>query len=134
MHELVLRIKEPELCYVFARNATRQGHPELAQQAYRRAVDLRAQGHNTDDEVELAAVRAIYAYEEALSYTRGKRTRATGTWQMASRQGVISAVGKRLESRSGEDLTPVLKELGMEDYSFTAVRDAYPEAFAQAAA
>ena len=30
MHELVLRIKEPELCYVFARNATRKGHPELA--------------------------------------------------------------------------------------------------------
>ena len=134
MHELVQRIKEPELCYVFARNAKRQGHPELAQQAYRRAVDLRAESHATNDEVEKAAVRAIYAYEEALSYTRGKRTRATGTWQMAARQGLVSAVGKRLESRTGEDLTPVLKELGMEDYSFSAVRDAYPDAFTRAAA
>ena len=35
MHELVLRIKDPELCYVFAKNATKRGHPELALQAFR---------------------------------------------------------------------------------------------------
>jgi hypothetical protein len=134
MHELVLRIKQPELCYVFARNAERQGHPELARQAYRRAVDLRAENHGSTDAAEFAAVRAIYAYEEALSFNRGKRTRATGTWQMVTRVGAINAVSKRLMSRSGEDMTPVLRELGMEDYSFTAVRDAHPEAFAQAAA
>ena len=134
MHELVLRIKDPELCYVFAANARRRGHPELALQAHRRAVDLRANEHPTADEAELAAVRAIYAYEEALSYAKGKRTRATGTWQLVHRHGLLPALHKRLDSGGGEDVMPVLRELGMEDYSFTAVREAYPDAFGRQAA
>ena len=134
MHELVLRIKDPELCYVFATNARRRGHPELALQAYRRAVDLRAESYPTSDEAEFAAVRAVFAYEEALSYVKGKRTRATGTWQLIKRHGLLPAVYKRLDSRNGEDVLPTLKELGMEDYSFKAVRDAYPDAFSQIAA
>ena len=131
MHELVLRINEPDKCYVFARNATRKGHPELALEAYRRAVDLRAEQHEATSDLEFAAVRAIYAYEEALSHTRGKRTRATGTWQLVNRIGPVAAVAKRLSSRNGEDLTEVLKEMGMEDYTFEAVRAAYPDAFSQ---
>ncbi|MEM1113902.1 MAG: hypothetical protein AAGI11_18455 [Pseudomonadota bacterium] len=134
MHDLVLRIKDPELCYVFARNAVERGHPELALQAHRRAVDLRAAQHETESEAELAAIRAIYAYEEALSQSKGKRTRATGTWQMVSRSGVFAAINKRLEGRHAGDLVAELKELGMEDYSFEAVRKAYPDAFQSAAA
>lgn len=134
MHELVERIKDPELCYVFARNATRKGHPELAVQAYRRAVDLRAQQHEPANDAEAAALRAIYAYEEALSYAKGKRTRATGTWQLVNRHGVLPALDKRLRSRSGDEVAPTLAELGMEDYSFRAVREAYPEAFEAIAA
>ena len=134
MHELVLRIKEPELCYVFARNATRRGHPELALQAYRRAVDLRAENYETESDVELSAVRAIYAYEEALSFNKGKRTRATGTWQLVNRHGVLPALLKRMNSRDCDEVLPILKDLGMEDYSFNAVHDAYPEAFSKMAA
>ena len=134
MHELVLRINEPELCYIFAKNATRRGHPELALQAYRRAVDLRAAQHETDSAAELSALRAIYAYEEALSFNKGKRTRATGTWQLVNRHGVLPALYKRLQSRDHEEVLPILKELGMEDYSFNAVYEAHPEAFGQMAA
>lgn len=134
MHELVRRINDPELCYVFAKNATRRGHPELALQAHRRAVDLRAEQHATASEAEFAAVRAIYAYEEALSYSKGKRTRATGTWQMVNRVGLLNTIHKRIQTRSGEDVMPVLKELGMEEYSFEAVGAAYPEDISQAAA
>jgi hypothetical protein len=134
MHELVLRIKEPELCYVFARNATRRGHPELALQAYRRAVDLRAEQHTEASAAELSALRAIYAYEEALSFNKGKRTRATGTWQLVNRYGLLPALSKRLQSRDHDEVLPVLKELGMEDYSFNAVFEAHPEAFDQMAA
>ena len=134
MHELVKRIKEPELCYVFAKNATRKGHPELALQAYRHAVDLRAQQHPVVGQAEAAALKAIYAYEEALSYDRGKRTRATGTWQLVDRHGLLPAVGKRLKSRNADELQAVLSELGMEDYSFSAVYAAYPEAFEELAA
>ena len=134
MHELVLRIKDPELCYVFARNAIDRGHPELALQAYRRAVDLRAEQHDTSSEAERSALRAIYAYEEALSYSKGKRTRATGTWQLVNRHGVLAALMKRLHSRDNEKVLPVLQELGMEDYSFSAVHEAHPDAFGQLAA
>ncbi|TDG13941.1 hypothetical protein E2F43_10615 [Seongchinamella unica] len=134
MHELVERIKEPELCYVFARNAKKRGHPELALQAYRRAVDLRAEQHGTDTEAEFAAVRAIYAYEEALGYSKGKRTRATGTWQMVNRYGLLAAIQKRIDSRSGDNIMAVLKELGMEDYSFDAVAKTYGDEIQQAAA
>ena len=134
MHDLVMRIKDPELCYVFAKNARHRGHPELALEAYRRAVELRAEQHDFDSEAERAALRAIYAYEEALSYSRGKRTRATGTWQLVSRHGVLPALEKRLQSRNGEDVQAVLKELGMEEYSFEAVYNDYPDAFGQLAA
>lgn len=134
MHELVKRITDPELCYVFAKNARRKGHPELAVQAYRRAVDLRAEQHEAASAAELSALRAIYAYEEALSYGKGKRTRATGTWQLVNRHGLLAAISKRLQSRDNDEVLPILKELGMEDYSFTAVHDAYPEAFGQMAA
>jgi len=134
MHELVLRIKDPELCYVFAKNATRRGHPELAMEAYRRAVDLRALEHTTGNEAELAAVRAIYAYEEALSYNKGKRTRATGTWQLVNRHGVLPALLKRLQSRGDEDVLAALKALGMEDYSFESVYSAYEDYFRSVAA
>ena len=129
MHELVMRISDPELCYVFARNARRNGHPELALQALRRAVDLRTEEYPTTCAVEIAAARAVYAYEEALSFAKGKRTRATGTWQMVNRYGLIAAVARRAQSRGGEDIDAILQELGMQDYSFEAVRAAYPTVF-----
>ena len=134
MHELVARINKPDLCYVFARNATRKGHPELALQALRRAVDLRAESHEAGSEAERAALRSIYAYEEALSHVKGKRTRATGTWQLVNRHGVLEALSKRLEARNNDEMTAVLAELDLADYSFEAVRRAHPEAFACRAA
>ncbi len=133
MHELVERISDPELCYVFARNAKRQGHPELALQAYRRAVDLRAENYGVEDETELAAVKAIYAYEEAMSQMRGKRTRATGTWQMVRRIGLLPTLCKRVESNSQDDVENTLRALGMEDYSFAAVVRKFPEIASAAA-
>jgi hypothetical protein len=134
MHDLVKRINDPQLCYVFAKNAINRGHPELALQAYRRAVDLRAQEYETHSEAEEAAVRAIYAYEEALSYAKGKRTRATGTWQLVNRKGIFNALAQRIESRTSPDVMPILKELGMEDYSFAATMKAHPQAFTAVAA
>jgi hypothetical protein len=134
MHDLVKRINDPKLCYVFARNAVDRGHPELAIQSYRRAVDLRTQTHETHSEAEEAAVRAIYAYEEALSYAKGKRTRATGTWQLVNRKGLLPALAQRIESRTTPDILPILVQLGMEDYSFAAAMKAHPKAFKAAAA
>ncbi len=134
MHELVTRIKDAELCYVFARNATRKGHPELALQALRRAVDLKAEGHEPASDAERAALSAIYAYEEALSHMKGKRTRATGTWQLVNKHGVLAAVAKRIDSRDKDEILATLKELQLEEYSFEQVYKAHADAFAAQAA
>jgi hypothetical protein len=121
MHELVSRIKKPELCYVFADNATKRGHEELALQAYRRAVDLRAEEHEDVSTAERMALKAFYAYEEALSWGQRKRKRATGTWQMVSRQGILPTLEKRLESKNADEVLDNLKALKLEDYSFHAI-------------
>ena len=133
MHELVLRIKKPELCYVFARNATERGHEDLAIQAYRRAVDLRAEEHGAETEAELMALKAFYAYEEAMSYGQKKRRRATGSWQLVNRHGVLAALQKRLNSKYAEESLPILRELKMDDYAFQAIADRYAEDLAEAA-
>ena len=121
MHELVLRIKKPELCYVFADNAVKRGHEDLALQAYRRAVDLRAEQHEVETEAERLALKAFYAYEEALSHGQRKRKRATGTWQMVNKIGILPTLDKRMNSKDAAEVLPKLKALKLEDYSFQAV-------------
>lgn len=121
MHELVLRINKPELCYVFADNATKRGHEDLAKQAYRRAVDLRAAEHDDVSEDERLALKAFYAYEEALSWGQRKRKRATGTWQMMGRIGILPTLQKRLAGKQAEEARETLKVLAMDDYSFDAI-------------
>jgi hypothetical protein len=133
MHELVLRIKEYKGCYVFAQNAIKRGHADLAIQAYRHAVDLRAADHEGITEAETMAMKSFYAYEETISYGQKKRKRATGTWQMVNKFGILPTLDKRLQSRASEEYLPILKELKMEDYSFQAVAEAYAEDLKQAA-
>lgn len=133
MHELVLRIRKPELCYVFARNAVARGHEDLALEAYRHAVDLRAEEHEVHSEAELMALKAFYAYEEALSWQQGKRKRATGTWQMVNRLGILPTLQKRLASKTANEMLPVLKEMKLQDYAFEVVARSYPEELKEAA-
>jgi hypothetical protein len=127
MHELVMRIKDADRCHIFAQNAIERGHPELAIESHRRAVDIRAEQHAEGSEAEQMAMRAFFAYEEALSYQHGKRKRATGTWQLVNRHGILPALLKRLESKSVEEMLPVLKELNMEDYSIQKVASTYAD-------
>lgn len=124
MHELVSRIRKPELCYVFAYNATRRGHEDLAMQAYRRAVDLRAEAHQGVSDAERLALKSFYAYEEALCYGQRKRKRATGTWQMMNKVGILPTLKRRVESKPAVEIAEVLKTLKMEDYSFEAIAKA----------
>ena len=136
MHELVTRIRKPELCYVFAENAIKRGHDDLALQAYRRAVDLRAEEHAGVSDAERLALKAFYAYEEALSWGQRKRKRATGTWQMVKKVGILPTLQKRLEGKAGVEVAEVLRHLKMEDYAFRAVAtqiDFDSEALAEAA-
>ncbi|MEM0952779.1 MAG: hypothetical protein AAGI24_01455 [Pseudomonadota bacterium] len=121
MNELVTRIEKAELCYVFADNALRRGRRDLAIEAYRHAVDLRAAEHVDVTEDERLALKAFYAYEEALSYGERRRKCATGTWQLVKKHGILEALKKRLASRSVDDMDARLKKLDMQDYSIRAV-------------
>jgi hypothetical protein len=124
MDEMVLRIKKPELCYVFAENAVRRDREDLAMQAYRRAVDLKAEEHTEVSDVERMVLKSFYAYEEAISYGQRKRKRATGTWQLVTKIGILPTLKKRLTGKTAGEHLEMLKLLKMEDYSFRAVADA----------
>ena len=86
LDERVARLTSPEDCEKFAKNAIRLGRPDLADQARRHSIDLRAAEYGDASEVEKECIQAILAYEEVLSRKNGRRTRATRTcWRKASR-------------------------------------------------
>lgn len=127
--ELILKLKTPEDCEQFAINVEKRGKSDLARAARRRAVELRALKHHAKTDAEREALEAVYAYENALSQGAGKRIRATRTWQMIERHGILAAV-ERVVSRPTETKGyTTLVEMGMEDKAFEAVVLRHPEAF-----
>jgi len=133
MDERVERIETPEGCEKFAKNAIRLGHPELALEAQRRAIELRAEKHSAQTDAEKEALKAIYAYEEILTETNGRRTRATRTWQMINRHGIIESVNRVVARKDDAVGYVLLKKKGMEDLSFEAVVLRFPEIFSKEA-
>ena len=84
MDSTVARLATPEECEQYAKNV-RERHPELAQQARRRAIELRAAAHGAETEAEADALRVLYAYEEALFVKHGKRVKAAYTRRKIAR-------------------------------------------------
>lgn len=78
MDQKVLRLRTPEDCESFATNVEAK-YPALAQEARRRAVELRAHNFGAKSEAEREALQAVYAYEEVLCRKNGKKTRASRT-------------------------------------------------------
>jgi uncharacterized caspase-like protein len=101
MDERVARLTTPEACEQFAINVEERGKPELALDARRRAIELRAAAHGASTVAEREALEAVYAYELVLSTKRGRNTRASRTWQMIERRGVLPAV-EHIVTRSTE--------------------------------
>jgi hypothetical protein len=79
MDERVKRIKTPEGCKRFAKNAVEHDRPDLALEAHRRAVELKAQEYGAETQAERECLQAIYAYEETLTRKNGRTTRASRT-------------------------------------------------------
>lgn len=97
MDELVRKLKTPSQCETFARNAIDRGRGDLALQAKQLAVELRAETYGAATDAERECLEAIYAYEEILSARNGKRTRASRTWQMIKRHGIIAATERAVD-------------------------------------
>jgi len=80
MDERIQKLKTPEDCAKFAKNATRLGHPELVLEAQRRTIEIKAENHNVQTNAEKEALQAVYAYELLLTEKNGRTTKANRTW------------------------------------------------------
>ena len=54
-------------------------------------MEIRAESHGAESDAQHECLQAIYAYEEVLSSKKGRRTRASRTWQMIKRHGILEA-------------------------------------------
>jgi hypothetical protein len=132
MDELIASLTTPESCERFA-STVQARCPALAQEARRRAVELRAAAHGASTDAEREALGAVYAYERVLSGTPGSKTRASRTWQMIERHGIIAAV-ERVVSRKADSVGyTALAKMGLQDMAFEAVVLRHPGAFSPGA-
>lgn len=133
MDERIKRLDTVKKCENFAKNAAERGRPDLAQEALQRAVELRADKHKATTAAEKEALQAIYAYEELLTNKNGRRTRATRTWQMIDRHGILEAVERAVNRPVETQGYTMLKVMGLEEYAFEAVILRHPEVFSEKA-
>lgn len=130
--ERVTRLKTPAECEQFAINVAGR-LPELARAAKRRSVELKAAEHGASADVEREALEAVYAYERVLSERRGKTVRASRTWQMIKRHGIIGAVERAVDRKDTTPAYQMLIDLGMQDFAFEAVILRHPTVFSETA-
>jgi hypothetical protein len=128
MDERVARLNTPQECEQFAINVADR-LPELALAARRRAVELRAAMHGAATDAEREALQAVYACERVLSNRRGKTVRASRTWQMIKRHGIIKAVERAVDRPDVTAGYTALVEMGMPDFAFEAVVCRHPNVF-----
>ncbi len=121
MDPRIAKLKSTSECEAFARNALAKNLPELAEQARRRSIDLRADAHAPDSEVERECWRAIYAYEEILASKNGHRQPANRTRQMISKYGLIPAVEKVVARKADASGYTALVDMGLTELAFEAV-------------
>jgi hypothetical protein len=128
MDDKVLRLKTHEDCESFAKNVEAK-HPELARQARRRAVELKAVAYGATTDAEREALQAVYAAEAALSAKNGKKTRASRTWQSIARWGLLQTVERVVSKRKETDAYKALVDMDMADFTFESVVVRHPSAF-----
>lgn len=129
MDERIKKIDSPEKCEIFAKNAIQRGRLDLAQEALLRATELKAETYGAATKAEKEALQAIYAYEETLKLKNGKRTRATRTWQMIERHGIIESVNRAVCRPTETQGYKALLSMGLGNFAFEAVILRYPEVF-----
>lgn len=133
MDELITKLKTPEECIIFEKNVTERGRPDLALAARKRAVELRALQHGATTDVERECLEAVFAYEQVLSAKNGKKTRASRTWPMIERYGIIEAVERAVNRKDEAMGYTALVEMELESYAFEAVILRHPNSFSPSA-
>ena len=92
MNERIKNLDTPKKCEIFAKNALNAGREDLVKQAKERAIHLKAENYGAETSAEKEAIKAVYAYEEVLSAKNGKKTRASRTWPMIQKYGIINGI------------------------------------------
>ena len=112
----------------FCAVCTNKGRPKPGK---RETVQAKAAAHNPATDVEREAFEAVYAYQEARSTQAGRPFRASRTWPMIERLGILAAVERLVSKADDSDCYPTLVGMGMEDMAFESVvvrhRDAFSE-------
>lgn len=128
---IVLKLKTPEECETFAKNAIERGRPDLAIDARKRAIELRVDAYGANTIVERECMRAVFAYEQVLFEKHGKKQQARRTRDMIERLGIIAAV-ERAIGRPVDTLGyETLKDLGLDKFTFEAVVLRHPDKFSE---
>lgn len=129
IEEKIANLPNVESCEKFAKNAEEHGRSDLAQAAHRRAVELGASSHEAKTDAEKECLQAVYAYERTLKAKHGKAVRASYTWRMINRVGIIPAVERAVNKQHDAAGYSALAEMGLENVSFEAVVIRHPELF-----
>ena len=94
-----------------------------------RGIQLRADSHGAQTDVERECLEAVYAYEEVLSAKKGKRQRAGRTWPMIKEHGILPAVERIVLKRAESVGFVALAEMGLMEFAFEAVILRHPGHF-----
>lgn len=133
MDERIAKLKTPDACERFAKNAIRLGRADLADEARKRAVELRAAEYGASTQAEKECLQAIYAYEEILTKKNGRRTRASRTWQMINRHGILASAERAVNRKTETAGYKALAEMGLQEFAFEAVILRHRELFSDEA-
>lgn len=128
MEEIICTLKTPEECWHLERIFT-----DLANQALRRAIELRTDAYGHNGQVEKELIEAIYAYEEVLAKKHNRRTPASRTWPMVVKYGIIGAAERAVNRKTDALGYKKLVEMGMHDLTFESVIVRYPKVFSEEA-
>lgn len=131
MDERIKNLDTPKKCEIFANNALTAGREDLAKQARARSIQLKAEAYGAETSAEKEAIEAVYAYEEVLSANNGKKTRASRTWPMIQKYGIINTVERAVNRKAETKGYTALLDMGLEAYAFEAIVLRYPELFSE---
>lgn len=129
MDPRIARLKTPQECERFAKNAYDLGKPELVTAAKKRAVELRALAYGAESDAEREALEAIYAVEELATQRNGRKTKASRTWQSIKRYGILGAVERVVARTKTSDAYDDLVAFGLDEFTFEAVVLKHPDLF-----
>jgi hypothetical protein len=124
--EIAEKVKTEEEAMNLFENAKARGRGDVALAARRRLIELRTERHGAKPgSIEAEALATIYAYEqEALG---GRR--ATRTWQMVKKHGLVGTIERLATKRRPSTGYTKLVEAGLDDLAFEALVLRYPDRF-----